>query len=299
MKIKCEMGTTCRRVGVRPAKVKQLVLLAATAFVLAAPGFAHATTVGAATYFNEVTAYNSDIVNYNASSTTNSTGGIGIQGVPPDTPTGTTYTVGTSNNYAIPQLSVSMRTVGQAGANAESKLTYFIEFAGPSGGTTSLSVSAFAEASSPGGAGVLSGDSGDATAAMTISNSFGQVANVSAFSERPNGGLFETTFNQTVTFQDNSVYTVFMDVTASADAYQDPTGQSISSALVDPYFDLSNLPNGVTFLESDGIGNSLPNVSATPLPATLPLFAGGLGFVGYLTRRKKNATSPALPRTSW
>ena len=26
---------------------------------------------------------------------------------------------------------------------------------------------------------------------------------------------------------------------------------------------------------------------ATPLPATLPLFAGGLGFVGYLTRRKK------------
>jgi hypothetical protein len=25
----------------------------------------------------------------------------------------------------------------------------------------------------------------------------------------------------------------------------------------------------------------------TPLPATLPLFAGGLGFVGYLTRRRK------------
>jgi hypothetical protein len=29
--------------------------------------------------------------------------------------------------------------------------------------------------------------------------------------------------------------------------------------------------------------------AATPLPATLPLFAGGLGFVGYLTRRKKRA----------
>ena len=28
-------------------------------------------------------------------------------------------------------------------------------------------------------------------------------------------------------------------------------------------------------------------VSPTPLPATLPLFAGGLGFVGYLTGRKK------------
>ena len=27
--------------------------------------------------------------------------------------------------------------------------------------------------------------------------------------------------------------------------------------------------------------------SGTPLPATLPLFAGGLGFVGYLARRRK------------
>jgi hypothetical protein len=31
----------------------------------------------------------------------------------------------------------------------------------------------------------------------------------------------------------------------------------------------------------------------TPLPATLPLFAGGLGFVGYLTRRKKRAQAMA------
>ena len=28
-------------------------------------------------------------------------------------------------------------------------------------------------------------------------------------------------------------------------------------------------------------------IAQTPLPATLPLFAGGLGFVGYLTGRKK------------
>ena len=30
-------------------------------------------------------------------------------------------------------------------------------------------------------------------------------------------------------------------------------------------------------------------VSATPLPATLPLFAGGLGLVGFLTKRRKSA----------
>jgi len=32
----------------------------------------------------------------------------------------------------------------------------------------------------------------------------------------------------------------------------------------------------------------------TPLPATLPLFAGGLGFVGYLARRKKRKAGQAL-----
>ncbi|HEY6621946.1 MAG TPA: hypothetical protein VIY68_20575 [Steroidobacteraceae bacterium] len=35
-----------------------------------------------------------------------------------------------------------------------------------------------------------------------------------------------------------------------------------------------------------GLNGSL---SATPLPATLPLFAGGLGFVGYLTRRRERS----------
>jgi hypothetical protein len=32
---------------------------------------------------------------------------------------------------------------------------------------------------------------------------------------------------------------------------------------------------------------SLNTPSATPLPATLPLFAGGLGFVGYFAKRRK------------
>jgi hypothetical protein len=34
--------------------------------------------------------------------------------------------------------------------------------------------------------------------------------------------------------------------------------------------------------------------SATPLPATLPLFAGGLGFVGYLAKRRKQNAKQAL-----
>ncbi len=36
------------------------------------------------------------------------------------------------------------------------------------------------------------------------------------------------------------------------------------------------------------------DVTSTPLPATLPLFAGGLGFVGYLTRRRKRSSKECL-----
>ena len=35
-------------------------------------------------------------------------------------------------------------------------------------------------------------------------------------------------------------------------------------------------------------------LAPTPLPATLPLFAGGLGFVGYLTGRKKRKAGQTL-----
>jgi hypothetical protein len=38
-----------------------------------------------------------------------------------------------------------------------------------------------------------------------------------------------------------------------------------------------------------GFGVGTFSVSATPLPAALPLFASGLGFVGYLARRRKRA----------
>ena len=35
-------------------------------------------------------------------------------------------------------------------------------------------------------------------------------------------------------------------------------------------------------------------VTATPLPAALPLFAGGLGFVGYLARRRKRSSGQSV-----
>ncbi|HEY6467793.1 MAG TPA: hypothetical protein VIY69_17460 [Candidatus Acidoferrales bacterium] len=49
---------------------------------------------------------------------------------------------------------------------------------------------------------------------------------------------------------------------------------------------------------ADGSCTTDPEVyatlAATPLPATLPLFAGGLGFVGYLTARKRRKGQQAI-----
>jgi hypothetical protein len=46
----------------------------------------------------------------------------------------------------------------------------------------------------------------------------------------------------------------------------------------------------------DQQGNILDNVtlSTTPLPATLPLFAGGLGMLGLFGRRRKQKALNAL-----
>lgn len=56
-----------------------------------------------------------------------------------------------------------------------------------------------------------------------------------------------------------------------------------SKGITVTYSDFSNnLGNG-----GGGDFDFLVMPVATPLPATLPLFAGGLGFVGYLTRRRK------------
>lgn len=64
-----------------------------------------------------------------------------------------------------------------------------------------------------------------------------------------------------------------------------------ASASADPMISIAptNLdPQLYSIILSDGVGNGLAPTT-TPLPAAFPLFAGGLGFVGYLTRRKRRA----------
>jgi len=56
-----------------------------------------------------------------------------------------------------------------------------------------------------------------------------------------------------------------------------------ANAFIDPYF---TVPTGYSILTSSNIGNTL---AATPIPAALPLFASGLGALGFLGRRRKKA----------
>jgi hypothetical protein len=65
------------------------------------------------------------------------------------------------------------------------------------------------------------------------------------------------------------------------------TSDAGSSAAADPP-DLSLiLPDGVTFTSASGV---FLRESATPLPAALPLFASGLGVMGFLAKRRKRKT---------
>jgi hypothetical protein len=56
---------------------------------------------------------------------------------------------------------------------------------------------------------------------------------------------------------------------------------------LDPFFQLSlaEINEGCGLIFSDGVGNGF--ASATPLPSALPLFASGLGVMGFLTKRRK------------
>lgn len=60
----------------------------------------------------------------------------------------------------------------------------------------------------------------------------------------------------------------------------------------DPDFDHTVLghPRGRSQSDADE-GPSQAHVSATPLPAALPLFAGGLGVLGFFARRRKKKAS--------
>ncbi len=98
--------------------------------------------------------------------------------------------------------------------------------------------------------------------------------------------------NGTFDLRTNTAYQILLQVEVGTDLNQQSTTTAladlIATASIDPSFTIDPaFANDYTIIFSDGIGDAAADAGAAPLPATLPLFAGGLGFLGYLTRRKR------------
>lgn len=90
---------------------------------------------------------------------------------------------------------------------------------------------------------------------------------------------------QTFTIDDGVTYTLvaYVNVMTASNNFKDGN-VTVSDPLA---FDL---PTGVTFTASDP---QFLSVSATPLPASLPLFGTGLGVIGLLARRRRQKSAAA------
>jgi hypothetical protein len=122
---------------------------------------------------------------------------------------------------------------------------------------------------------------------INLSNTFPSQTfiSVSALPQTQIGSYYYDSGNSTY------YYTVLNLQLNSLPTDANPTSLGFSSLLQAPLFG-SNWDYIGTF-QSGTISLDTP-VSATPLPATLPLFAGGLAFVGYLARRRKKSGTEAL-----
>jgi hypothetical protein len=95
--------------------------------------------------------------------------------------------------------------------------------------------------------------------------------------------------NGTFDLDSNTGYQILMQVSTGT-GLNEQTGSTaladlVATASIDPSFQIISPLSGYSIVFSDGIVAP----TATPLPGTLTLFAGGLVFVGYLTRRKRSA----------
>ena len=202
-------------------------------------------------------------------------------------PVGTANTTSTIGFIGSPVASVSARgsvlvdgsgTSINAGGTAVLSYTFFVQ--GPAGPANSVPV----------GFDILVGTIVGGTASATASINVGG-PDASFNLARTNGDGFEGEIVLNLT--PGNTYEV--DLSAGASAF----GQSSGFALVDPHIFIDNpaLASIYSIVLPDGVGNDLPpgfggTPSAVPLPATLPLFATGLGALGLLGwRRRKAQTS--------
>jgi hypothetical protein len=292
--VKPAQGCYWKCAGAVGSRHLKLVMLAATALAAAAPGLAHASpivTVPNAAYTNGVQATYAYTfpgeLPLGQQSTTSPTTGLIVNG---SYPPNEFWTATTDNNYNIPSLQAAVRVTGDVKATALSALVYYVEFGG-AGSTVGINVKAYGDAdvfaNKAGAYDDTSANGASALLYVTEYQTFSEVFSIVANSDLSNfQGTHSFSLDQIYAFKTNTVYQVHMDASASADYDHSAVAQ------VDPYF---GVPDGYTLFISDGIGNAPPNANPVPEPATLPLFASGLGALGLLCRRRKRkAAAPAV-----
>jgi len=190
--------------------------------------------------------------------------------------------------YAYATLSTS-QDFGHGGAGGS--LTYYFLFDDPDHAAsivqTGIQGSVLQRLSNVGN---LTGDS-----SVTISDADGNLI----FSADPSGGVREYTsagdvfytggtsptgsYSAQFPFQPNVVYQVVMNASVVVAG-----GSASGEASVDPMFTILDPTDaGITLLFS-------PNLTATPLPAALPMMLGGLSVFGLAARRRRRQYAGAL-----
>lgn len=102
------------------------------------------------------------------------------------------------------------------------------------------------------------------------------------------GGCGSSSFTASVMEEYKPSNTNIYSVVITATGDIDYGGPGTFSALIDPTIAIDNSSGNYSGYSLIISSDALP-VSGTPLPATLPLFAGGLGFVAFLARRRKSS----------
>lgn len=166
---------------------------------------------------------------------------------------------------------------GVQGMSAEGVLDYYFSVTGGTTGTPVLV---------------------DVSVNLMTSGSYGfSEIDVGGTAETVGTGYASTQFNGTfsLTFAVGDVVDVHFEVISESNtAFTDSSMASATDPLIS--IDSSNPDSGQYCIAvSDGVGNGGScGASATPLPATLPLFASGLGALGLFGWRRKRKDAAAL-----
>jgi predicted extracellular nuclease len=200
-------------------------------------------------------------------------------------PNGGAYATGATSLGWPPSMSAEASVTNEA-ANASVLVTmeyYFEFFNSPSPMTVSISASGQVTksvVSTGNSAQLFFGTSqGDTTIASACTNFFPASCGSQSSS-------FSISTNETLT--SDTLYNISMTLFVAADTLVSGGGTDIQSGSIDPIITIDPaylLANPqVQLVFSSGIINA---PAATPLPAALPLFASGLGVMGFLAKRRK------------